>query len=153
MKKILLTLSLIVGCVLFLQAKTPKDIFAEYETEAEATLMTLDESTLATMVVTISEEERGKLQGIKSLTMIELSSCEQSVKDRFAEDVSALDLSSHEILARVTENDQLVKVLGKVDGDSVHDIIVIVTGEAYVLATVEGSINMSDIQSMVNFNR
>ena len=153
MKKILITLTLIVGCALFLHAKTPKDIFDTYEAETNAVLISLDKSMLAAMAVNINNEERGKLDELNSITMIELSECEQATKDRFAEDVSKLELKNYEMLARVTEDDQIAKVFGKVDGESVRDLVVIVTGKAFVLAIVDGVINMSDVQNMINLTK
>ncbi len=151
MKKLLFTFALLLGSLSFLYSSTPDEIFKTFGSEANAQMMTIDENMLLAMKAEAGENA-DKLDNIESLVVLELSGCDQSVRDRFTEAVGNIQLDGYEVLVRANEDDQLVKVYGKVDGETVHDMLVIVTGGTCVLVQMKGTVNMSDLNTMMNFN-
>lgn len=151
MKKLLFVLALIIGVISSSYAKTLEEIFKSFESEENVQLITIDESMLSVMMAGAGEDAE-KLKNVESMVVLELTQSDQSVKDRFVEETSALKLDGHEMLTRVNQDSVTVKVLGKVDGDTVRDLVIIVTGEAYVLMEMKGSISMSDVQDIVKSN-
>lgn len=149
MKKLLFTLTLLIGSLSFLYSSTPKEIFETFGSEANAQHIIINEAMLSAMKAQAGEDA-DKLDKIESMVVLELSGCDQAVKDKFAEEVGNIQLDGYETLVRVNEENVSVKVMGRVDGDTVHDLLVIVIGEAYVMVQMEGSVNMSDVGSMVN---
>ena len=151
MKKFLLTFALLLGGLSFLYSQTPEDIFKKYETETNAQLMTVGEDMLSAMVAEEGEDV-GKLKNIESVVVLDLSQCDQSVKDGFETAIKNMKLDGYETLVQVNEDGVAIKVMGKVDGELVRDMIVTLVGEAHMLVQMKGSISMSDVTSMMNFN-
>ncbi|MDR0661349.1 MAG: DUF4252 domain-containing protein [Prevotellaceae bacterium] len=151
MKKLLCTFALILGSLSFLYSQTPEDIFKKFGTETNAQLMNIDGDMLA-MVKAQAGEEAKKLKNIESMVVLELSQCEQEVKDRFIEETGKMKLDGNETLVKVTEENVNVKVVGIVDGDTVCDMIVIVTGDGCAMVKMNGSISMADVNSIANIN-
>ena len=151
MKKFLLTFALLLGGLSFLYRQTPEDIFKKYETETNAQLMTVGEDMLSAMVAEEGEDV-GKLKNIESVVVLDLSQCDQSIKDGFETAIKNMKLDVYETLVQVNEDGVAIKVMGKVDGELVRDMIVTLVGEAHMLVQMKGSISMSDVTSMMNFN-
>lgn len=148
MKKLLFALALLIGSISISHGKTIDQIFEVFGAEENAQLMTLDEEMLAASKAQAGEDA-AKLENIESITVLELSQCDASVLARFEEEVANVQLAGYEVLTRVNMDDMAVKMLGKVDGDMVRDMIIIVTGETAVMVEMKGSISMSDVNELM----
>lgn len=151
MKKLFFTFAMLLGSLSFLYSQTtPEDIFKTFGSEENAQLMTLDGDMLSAMKAQAGEDA-DKLEGIEAITVLDISQCDQSAKDEFEKATGSMQLDGYETLVRVNEEGVTARIMGKVEGDIVRDMIVVVTGEAHVLVQMKGSINMSDVNSMMQF--
>lgn len=99
-------------------------------------------------------EEKAFLDKIKSMRIINLAACSAADKERFAEFISTVELSSFEPAVNhgsdVNKNEKL-RIYIKIKGKNITDLIVAGCGERECqLLQLTGKMSLSDLEAMTN---
>ena len=105
---------------------------------------------LAKLVVALQEETEMSddetdvalktLSHISAVRVADLSSCSENVLAQFAEDVADCSTDGYELLTRVHENGDDLRVLVRRDGDVIREMVVISAGADPAIIQIEGRI-------------
>ena len=80
------------------------------------------------------------LSHISAVRVADLSSCGENVLAQFAEDVADCSTDGYELLTRVHENGDDLRVLVRRDGDVIREMVVISAGADPAIIQIEGKI-------------
>ena len=80
------------------------------------------------------------LSHISAVRVADLSSCGENVLAQFAEDVADCSTDGYELLTRVHENGDDLRVLVRRDGDVIREMVVISAGADPAIIQIEGRI-------------
>ena len=150
MKKVLFIFTLVVGGFLISKGQTPTEIYNAFSKEKNVTSVNISGSLLKMV-----DMEDDTFKKVESVLVLSFEGCKQAVKDSFAQKVNGLQAKGYETIVRSNKDDKMVKVLAKVNGDSISELLVVVTGSKSALVLVKGDISKSDLQSksnMLSFN-
>ncbi|MDR2534229.1 MAG: DUF4252 domain-containing protein [Tannerellaceae bacterium] len=91
--------------------------------------------------------------GVNGVEVISLERAGEDVKIRFAEAVRNLSDNRFEHLLDAKENGALTRILARVDGDVINDLVILTSGNKASMVRLKGKIKLSDIEGIVNENR
>lgn len=140
MKKLLFIFALALAGYHLSYGQTPADIYNTFASEAKVQTVSIGD-----FAIKLAGEYNELAKGIKSINVLTLSECSQLVKDRFAKEVGLLNTDGYEPIVRVNKDNEMVKLFVKVDGDTINELLVIVTGKDPVLVTLKGSFSKSEL--------
>lgn len=150
MKKVLFVFALAVSSYFMSYGQTPMDIYNTFSKEKSVTSVSIHGSLLR-----MADIEEDLLKKVESVLVLSFEGCEQSLIDSFAQKVANLQADGYETLVRSNKDDKTVKVLAKVKGDSIKELLVVVTGSKSAFVVVKGDISKSELQSkseLLSFN-
>lgn len=150
MKKLIFIFALIAGAYYSLYGQTPTEVFNTFSKEKNVVALNVNGSfgKLANLGDDIVKD-------IESVMILAFDDCEESLKDKFTKEVNSMLTQGYETLIRSNKNDKTVRVLAKVNEDSINELMVIVTGSKAALIVVKGAFSKSEIQSkadLLSFN-
>lgn len=149
---IVLSLLLLSAAVLPAGARNVESLYERYAGKPGAESVSVGRFwiNLAKLVVALQEETEMSddetdvalktLSHISAVRVADLSSCSENVLAQFAEDVADCSTDGYELLTRVHENGDDLRVLVRRDGDVIREMVVISAGADPAIIQIEGRI-------------
>ena len=150
---IVLSLLLLSAAVLPAGARNVESLYERYAGKPGAESVSVGRFwiNLAKLVVAFGQEETEMsddetevalktLSHISSVRVADLSGCSENVLAQFAEDVADCSTDGYELLTRVHENGDDLRVLVRRDGDVIREMVVISAGADPAIIQIEGRI-------------
>lgn len=151
MKKILFTLVILVLSQLG-YAQDSEDIFREFGNEKNAECVTISPFLMSIGKMFAKDKEDSKmLSKIKSLKVLDLEECSQSVRSRFASKMEKLRLKGYETMVQVNDEGEKVHILMKIKKDEIRKLLIVCAGtDDCALVQLKGNISKNDLAELVN---
>lgn len=102
-------------------------------------------------LATIGRKEMSLVKKISSVQVIDLSECNQDVKDKFADEVEKLNDNNYELLMKVKDDEDDVLILSKTEKSKIREFIIISKKDPAVIR-LKGKFDLNDIASAASFN-
>ena len=93
------------------------------------------------------------VMGVSGVEVYSFEECNQSVKDKLHNAIASLKDANYETLVSVNETTERTKVLVKIEGESIRELIVATSGSEPALVRIKGKIKPSDIENVINKNK
>ncbi len=94
----------------------------------------------------------GDTMGVDGIEVLEFSSCDQDTKDKFSKAIRSLKDSAFETMINSNENGSRTKVLVRIKEDTIHELVVLTSGDDPAMVRIKGKIKKSDIEKLVAQN-
>lgn len=88
--------------------------------------------------------------GVQGVEVISLGKADADVKQRFAEAVRNIRDSAYELMIDAKENNQRTRVMARMKGEVVRELVVLASGDNPALIRIKGKIRRSDIERIMN---
>lgn len=88
--------------------------------------------------------------GVNGIEVIELGSCGNEVKERFAKAIKELKDPDFETMVTSNEKGSHTKVLVRIQEEMIREMVVVTTGNSNALVRIKGKIKPSDIEKVMN---
>jgi len=88
--------------------------------------------------------------GVDGIEILSLSQCTGDVKEQFQDAVKKLKDSSYETMLNSNENGKHTKVMLRIKDDTIHELVVLTSGDDAAMVRIKGKIKKSDIEKLVN---
>lgn len=130
MKKVLLTVMLLIGLSLTTSAQSLEEFMTRFSAVENAEVVNLDKEQIQALLSAQqedAEEESGKMDVLKSLetiNVIDLEECGETDRLAFCEAAANLRVDGLDTLVETNEDDGLVRILGKMDGSVCKELVV-----------------------------
>lgn len=151
MKKFVFTLLLVFVCHLG-YAQSINGLFNEFGSEKNADCVKVSSFMMSLGKMFAGHDEDAEIiRKIKSIKVLDLESCTQSVKERFSKKVNRLSLKGYDELMRVNDEGEKVRVLMKAKKETIRELLFVCTGkEDCTLVQINGKFTKEDIDKLVN---
>lgn len=151
MKKYLLTLALLLICHISF-AQNPENIFAEFSQEPNAEYVSISPFLMSIGKMFMGNDSDAKLaKKFKSMKVLELGSCSESVKERFCDKVKALQIGGYETLMQVNDDGEKVHILMKAQKDVIRELLIVCTDkDDCSFIQMNGKVKKDKIAKMLN---
>ena len=138
---IFLSLLLLSAAVLPAGAQNVESLYERYADKPGAESVSVGQFwiNLAKLVVAFGQEET-ELSDISAVRVADLSGCSEKVLAQFAEDVEKCELGGYVVLTEVHEDGDDARVLVRMEGDLITEMVVISAGEDPAIIQIEGKI-------------
>lgn len=131
-------------------AQTSDDIFKEYSKADNAYCVNINSSMLRISKWLMGNDpETAIIKNMKSMRILDLDECSDSVKDKFSDSISALSSNGYEELIAVNDDGEEVKVLAKIKNDRIKQLL-IANSEDSMLVEINGNFTMDQISALVS---
>lgn len=131
MKKIIATLTLIIVCQCAF-AQSINALFKEFKEKEGADYISIPSLPLKFMH-TFMKEDNDKclyfLKGIKSVKVLDMEDCTPQTKADFIQRTNQLNLNEYETLVMAKEDGDNVKILAKMNNETIKEFIILTTSE------------------------
>jgi len=87
---------------------------------------------------------------IKSIQILDLSSCNCDDKQDFAEKIINLDDSDYETIVRVNDGNENVRILARINGESIREVVILTTGDDAAFIRLRGRFSMNEVEQLAN---
>lgn len=88
--------------------------------------------------------------GVKGIEVYDFDECDQEVKEKLTQAVRNLKDSRFETMISSNKDGERTKVLVRIDGDYIREMVVVTTGDSYVLVRIKGKIKPSDFEEVAS---
>ena len=92
-------------------------------------------------------------KGVAGVEVFAFDECDQTVKDKLNDAIKNLKDNAYETLVSTTQNGERTKILVRIKGDFINEIIVIAGGNDPAIVRIKGKIKPEDMQNVVNNNK
>lgn len=127
--------------------KNVDQLFKEYSKEKKVVHVSVGKFTM-TLASLFTD-----VMGVHGVEVFSFEECEQSVKDKFNREIASLKDENYETLVSVNEAKERTKILVKLKGESIQEMIVLSSGDDPAMVRIKGSIKPSDIEKVINNNK
>lgn len=149
MKKYLVTIVIIWICSL-VNAQNVDDIFKEFQDQPNAECVNVSPFLMSFGKLFAHGEGSNIISKIKSMKVLELERCTPDIKERFSRSIEKLQLNKYEMLMRVNDSGEKVRILAKQKKDYISELLIIcVDQEDCTLVQINGTIRQKDIDQLV----
>jgi len=90
------------------------------------------------------------VMGVDGIEVLSFEDCSQSVKERLNREIASFKDAKYETMVSVNEETERTKILVRIDGESIRELIVMTSGNDPALIRIKGKIKPSDIDSVIN---
>lgn len=87
--------------------------------------------------------------GVNGIEVLELGSCNNEIKERFAQAIKKLKDPQFETMVTSNEEGNRTKVMVRIEKDMIREMIVLTTGNSNALVRIKGNIKPSDIEKVM----
>lgn len=135
-------------------AQTVNELFREFRGEENAACVELPWLPLRLLGLFVDDEAGQIVKLISSIRVLEVSDCSREVQDRLASKLQTLKMDDYEPLIVVKDDDNLVRMWGKMKDETIKELVVGVSGDGdAVLCHIKGRLSLDDLNfSMENNN-
>ena len=88
--------------------------------------------------------------GVNGVEVISLGNADDAVKRRFTDAVRNIRDAGYELMIDAKENNHRTRVMARMKGDVIHELVVLSSGDNPALVRIKGKIKKSDIDRIVN---
>ena len=135
-KKILLIATFFTVCTLSYSQVKVDQLFKEFAQQEHAVKVKMGKVPMFLASIVAPEA-----RGINGVEVLALTDCNQEVKERLDKAVKELKDSAYETMVTHNEDGQRVKILVKMEGKLIRELVVVTTGDDYALVRVKGKIS------------
>ena len=153
MKRFIIAMTMMLGFQLC-HAQTVNELFREFRGEENAACVELPWLPLRLLGLFVDDEAGQIVKLISSIRVLEVSDCSREVQDRLASKLQTLKMDDYEPLIVVKDDDNLVRMWGKMKDETIKELVVGVSGDGdAVLCHIKGRLSLDDLNfSMENNN-
>lgn len=153
MKKFIATLALILVCQGAF-AQSINALFKQFKEKEGAEYINIPSIPLKFMR-TFMKEDNDKslyfLKGIKSVKVLDMEDCTPETKADFVQGIKQLNLNEYETLVMAKEEGDNVKILAKMNNETVKEFIILTTGkDDCALILLKGNFKKDDLYAMMS---
>lgn len=87
---------------------------------------------------------------IKSIQILDLSSCNCDDKQDFTEKIINLDDSDYETIVRVNDGNENVRILARINGESIREVVILTTGDDAAFIRLRGKFSINEVEQLAN---
>ena len=152
MKKTIVTLAMFIACQ-GIFAQSMDDVFNRFKKKEGAEYVSIPPFMLklGRLFMGKSGKDYRFMKGVNSITILDMEECSSSTRKEFQHEANQLELKGYETLLQAKEKGETVKLIAKMDEDTIHELIFVITGkEECVLTKMKGKIKKEDINAMIN---
>ena len=147
MKKIFVTLAMIIACQGLL-AQSVDDIFNRFKDKEGVEYVNIPSFVLKLGRLFMDKDGKDYrfMKGINSVTVLDMEACSSAIKKDFQQEANQLELKGYETLVQTKEKGETVKLIAKMDKDTIHELVFVITGkDECALTKMKGKIKKEDI--------
>ena len=155
MKKIFVTLVVFIACQ-GIFAQNIDDLFNHFKEKKGAEYVNIPPIVLKLGRLFMDKDgtDYRFIKGVNSVQVLDMEDCSSAIRKDFQHEVNQLDLHGYETLVQTKEKDETVKLITKMDNDTIHELIVVVTGkDECALTRLKGTIKKEDVEVMMTENK
>lgn len=149
---ILLTAILMLPVSAVAKSVSVDDLYKEFSSAPEAEAVSIPPflMKLAKLCMKGKDQDAKIVRKINSVRVLDLEDCSKTVKSRFANRVSNIQLKDMEELMDVRDDGDKVKILAKIKKDKISKLLILCYGnDDCCLVEVNGKFEMNDIDDVV----
>ncbi|MDR1160763.1 MAG: DUF4252 domain-containing protein [Tannerellaceae bacterium] len=124
--------------------KNVNQVFNEFSTHANANKVSI--GGLMMKVAGMFEDT----MGIENIDFLHFDNCDADTKERFSKAVGNLKDPSFETMVNASENGERVKVMVRIKDETIHELVVLTTGNEPMMVRIKGKIKKSDIERIIS---
>ncbi len=152
MKKILPIISVLLLMNVFLcNAQSISNIYRRFCNQENVEKVNLSPVTMFFLRPFINNSHVNGLS-IKSIQILDLSSCDCDVKQYFSDLVMNIDDCDYETIVRVNDGDEKARILARVIGESIREIVILKTGDDAAFVRLRGRFSMNEVEQLADRN-
>jgi hypothetical protein len=87
--------------------------------------------------------------GAESVEVFDLSACTAKDKERFSQAIGSLRDDAYETVVQASENGERVKVLLRLEGEVIRELVVLSSGQSPAMVRIKGHISRQDIDKLI----
>lgn len=151
MKKIFVTLVVFIACQ-GIFAQNIDNLFSHFKEKNGAEYVNIPPIMLKLGRLFMDKDEADYrfIKGVNSVQVLDMEDCSSAIRKDFQHEVNQLELHGYETLVQTKEKDETVKLIAKMDNDTIRELIVVVTGkDECALTRLKGKIKKEDINVMM----
>ena len=144
-KRTLVTLlALLLICPVMHSQKSVDQLFNAFAKEKGVTHIGIGKftMTLAGLVTNV--------MGVDGIEVLSFDECNQAVKERLNSAIASLKDKNYETMLSVNEETERTKILVKLEGESIRELIIMTSGNEPALVRIKGKIKPSDVSNVIN---
>ena len=89
-----------------------------------------------------------KTMGVNGVEVYDFDACDEEVKEKLTQAVRNLKDSRFDTMISANEDGERTKVLVRINGDYIREMVVVTTGNSYSLVRIKGKIKPSDFEEV-----
>ena len=150
MRTYLIAIAMMIACQSTI-AQNTQDLFEEFGKEYNAETVSISPFLMSIGRLFMDNDTPTIAKRIKSMKVLDLEDCTDSVKARFAERANKLQLERYEPMLQVNEDGEKVRIFARPNKKGIKELLFICTGnENCTLIQMKGNIRKEDIAELVN---
>lgn len=151
MKKYIFTLLMLIACQLS-YGQSIDSLFDEFGSAQNADCVNVSPFLMSIGKMFAGNDKDAEIIGkVKSMRVLDLEECSESIKTRFSKKANKLSLDGYEELMRVNDSGEKVRVLMKEKKDVIRELLFVITGnDDCTLVQINGKFTKDDIDKLVN---
>lgn len=150
MKTYLMAIAVMIACQSTF-AQSTQDLFDEFDKEYNAESVSISPFLMSIGRLFMDNDTPTIAKRIKSMKVLDLEDCTDSVKARFTEKANKLQLGGYEPMLQVNEDGEKVRIFALPYKKGIKELILVCTGnDDCALIHMKGKIRKEDIAKLVN---
>lgn len=155
MKKIFLTLALLIACAAGF-SQTANDFVNELKTNKGVEYNNFSKDMIDMMASKAKDKLGDKvdmLKNIQAVQILQIKDCDNKLKKNISKSADKLKSNGYEEMMNVKDEDDNVNIIGKTEGDNLHDILLLISEKKdneYVVIHIDGTIRKDDLNKIIS---
>lgn len=150
MKKTIATLALMIACQ-GIFAQSTDDLFKEFGKETKAESVSISPFMMSFGRFFMDNDIPTIAKRIRSMKVLDLGDCSESVKKKFTKRTNNLRLEGYEPMIQVNEDGEKIRIFALPHKESIKELLFICNGkDDCSLIQMKGDIRREDIAELVN---
>lgn len=150
MKKYLVAIAMTIACQTTF-AQSTQELFEEFGKEYNAESINVSPFLMSIGRLFMDNDTPTIAKRIKSMKILDLEDCSESVKARFSMQANNLHLEGYEPMIQVNEDGEKVRIFALPHKQGIKELLFICTGgDDCALIQLKGNIRKEDIAELVN---
>jgi hypothetical protein len=87
-------------------------------------------------------------RGVNGIEVYDFDACEGGIKQKLANAIKNLKDSRFETMINVNEAGSRTRILVRIDGDFIREMVIVTIGDSYALVRIKGKIKPSDFEEV-----
>ncbi|MDR3140392.1 MAG: DUF4252 domain-containing protein [Tannerellaceae bacterium] len=88
--------------------------------------------------------------GVENIDVLNFDDCDNDTKERFSEAIKSLKDPLFETIINSNENGERVKIMLRIKNETIHELVILTSGNDPTMIRIKGKIKKSDIEKIVN---